>query len=156
MLLVRTPSDIFARFITHLGPPMKSLAYTLTEILRELPFGKGPEFQITINEHFRTSLTDALKLYSSARAQALQELYNSKDMGKDRGKSIEADFEEVAASCGHFSFSLQDFAEEMQIYLEILEELKEEVNKPNRRSWSWLKLWQGQKPKTLSSKFSIS
>lgn len=60
MPTVRTPSEIFGRFILHLGPSMKSLAYTLTQILEELPFSEGPKYRITINEHFRTSLTDAL------------------------------------------------------------------------------------------------
>lgn len=60
MPTVRTPSEIFSRFITHLGPSMKSLAYTLSQILEELPFGEGPHYAITINEHFKTSLTDAL------------------------------------------------------------------------------------------------
>jgi hypothetical protein len=60
MPTVRTPSEIFSRFITHLGPSMKSLAYTLSQILEELPFGDGPHYAITINEHFKTSLTDAL------------------------------------------------------------------------------------------------
>jgi len=55
---------------------------------------------------------------------------------------VEADFEEVAASCGYFSFSLQDFAEEMEIYLETLDELKQEIDEsPRRRSWTWLKFW---------------
>jgi hypothetical protein len=57
---VRTPADIFSRFITHLGPSMKSLAYSLSRILEELPFGQGPDYAIAINEHFKTSLTDAL------------------------------------------------------------------------------------------------
>lgn len=57
---VRTPAEIFTRFITHLGPSMKSLAYTLTKILDELPFGPGPDYSIAINENFQTSLTDAL------------------------------------------------------------------------------------------------
>jgi hypothetical protein len=57
---VRTPADIFSRFIMHLGPSMKSLAYSLSEILQELPFGQGPTYEIAINEHFKTSLTDAL------------------------------------------------------------------------------------------------
>jgi hypothetical protein len=48
-------------------------------------------------------------LYSSARAEALKELYKSKDLDKTRPENVEADFEEVAASCGHFSFSLYDF-----------------------------------------------
>jgi hypothetical protein len=56
----RTPADIFSRFISHLGPSMKSLAYTLSQILNELPFGPGPDYSININEHFRTSLSDAL------------------------------------------------------------------------------------------------
>jgi hypothetical protein len=56
----RTPSEIFSRFILLLGPSMKSLAYTLGKILDELPFGPAPDYSITINEHFKASLTDAL------------------------------------------------------------------------------------------------
>jgi hypothetical protein len=144
MSTVRTPPEIFAKFITHLGPSMKSLAYTLSKILEELPFSQGPEFKIAINGNFTLSLADALKLYSDARANALEELYKSKELWKDRMESIEADLEEVAASCGHFSFSLQDFAQEMQVYLEVLEDLKTEIEKPNRRTWSWLKFWKGR------------
>jgi hypothetical protein len=57
---VRTPTEIFSRFILHLGPSMKSLAYTLSQILQELPFGDGPEYCIKINDNFKSSLTDAL------------------------------------------------------------------------------------------------
>lgn len=60
MPTAKTPGEIFSRFITHLGPSMKSLAYTLSEVLNELPFGPAPNYVITINEHFRTSLEDAL------------------------------------------------------------------------------------------------
>jgi hypothetical protein len=60
MPTVRTPSEIFSRFMLHLGPSMKSLAYTLSQILKELPFSDGPEYAITINEHFKSSLTDAM------------------------------------------------------------------------------------------------
>jgi hypothetical protein len=56
----RTPAEIFSRFILHLGPSMKSLAYTLSQILQELPFGDGPEYRIKINDHFKSSLTDAV------------------------------------------------------------------------------------------------
>lgn len=120
---------------------MKSLAYTLSQILDELPFGEGPKFEITINENFRDSLTDSLSLYASARTEALQALYKAKELIPDRPASDEADFEEVAASCGYFSFSLQDFAEEMQIFLETLDDLKSESESRNNRSWNWLKFW---------------
>lgn len=138
---LRTPEDIFNRFIMHLGPSMKSLAWTLVQILRDLPFGEGPQYKVALHEHFKASLTDALKLYTDARQQALEELYRSKDLSVEHSMSVEADFEEVAASCGHFSFNLQDFAEEMQTYLMTLEELKDEEEKPLIRTWSWLGGW---------------
>ena len=89
------------------------------------------------------------QLYSVARSDALKQLYKTKDLDKDRPESIEADFEEVAASCGHFSFSLQTFASEMQVYLSILEELKEVVETPNQRSWKWMKSWKRSKPQKI-------
>lgn len=85
------------------------------------------------------------KLYSSARSEALNELYKSKELDRDRPESIEADFEEVAASCGHFSFSLLSFAGEMQTYLSILEDLKEEIETSKHRSWKWLLFWRSSK-----------
>lgn len=60
MRQAKTPAEIFARFITHLGPSMKSLVYTLSETLNELPFGRGPKYEILINEHFMSSLQQAL------------------------------------------------------------------------------------------------
>lgn len=76
-------------------------------------------------------------------------LYRSKDLNKARPMELEADFEEVAASCGHFSFSLQDFANEMEEYLDILKELKIEMNeRPNGRTWKWLKFWQRARSST--------
>ena len=69
--------------------------------------------------------------------------YRAKD--PEREKSVEADFEEVAASCGHYSFCLQDFAEGIQKYLEVLEELKVELQEPQRKSWNWLKFWSREK-----------
>ena len=90
------------------------------------------------------------ELYSDARGNALEELYKSKELDRSRPESIEADFEEVAASCGHFSFSLQDFAHEMQNYLVILEDLKAVMENPPQRSWSWARFWR----KNASQSFS--
>jgi hypothetical protein len=48
-----------------------------------------------------------------------------------------ADIEEVSACCGHFSFSLLDFAEDVLTYLSALDELKEEMEAP-KRTWRWM------------------
>ncbi|KAF1836339.1 hypothetical protein BDW02DRAFT_567082 [Decorospora gaudefroyi] len=138
-----TPADMFSVFIANLGPPMKSLAYTLREVLSELPFGPGPEYHMAINVHFRHSLVDAKALFANARQEALSAVYENKIPTRTSSAAIAADFEEVAASCGYFSSSLQDFAEDMVVFLDILEELKANVNRyPRRRTYHWLKFWQ--------------
>ncbi|CAN8106171.1 unnamed protein product [Discula destructiva] len=136
----RSPSDIFELFIALLGPSMKSLAFTLSELLRDPPFGEAPNYDITINDSFRRSLLDALALYNENRAKALQELYKHIEFGVSRSDKIKADFEEVAAACGHFSFSLQSFGEEMSKYLDVLDDLKY-ASEHKKRSWQFLALW---------------
>ncbi|EHK16505.1 uncharacterized protein TRIVIDRAFT_214431 [Trichoderma virens Gv29-8] len=142
--IFRVPSDIFALFLALLGPSMKSLAFTLSETLKENPFGKNPEDQVAVNEHLRDSLRDALNLYNNARGKALRELYRSIELGRSRTEDIQADIEEVAAACGHFSFSLQAVADEMDAYLDVLESLQHSI-KHSDRSWKWIKFWRNWK-----------
>lgn len=136
----RSPSDIFELFIALLGPSMKSLAFTLSGVLRDPPFGKAPNYEITVNDNFRQSLVDALSLFNDNRAKALEELYKNIEFGRSRSEKIKADFEEVAAACGHFSFSLQSFGEEMSKYLDVLDDLKY-ATENKQRSWRFLALW---------------
>ena len=53
---------------------------------------------------------------------------------------VVADIEEVSACCGHFSFSLLDFAEGMLAFLDRLEELRDAVE-IEQRTWHWLNPW---------------
>lgn len=125
----------------------------MRQILDELPYGQGGSRCITVNARFRSSLAEASKLYTNAREDALAFLYRNKDLNKARPVELEADFEEVAASCGHFSFSLKDFAKDMEEYLNILEELKIEMDeRPNGRTWEWLKFWRRGRSITTTTK----
>ena len=147
---LKTPAEIFSLFIVHLGPCMDSLAFTLKEILDELPYGPAPKHEVKVNPKFRTSLRQALDLYISARDEALKVVYNQKDMDRTRPVAVQADWEEAAASCGHFSFCLLEVAEQVTDYLIILDELHLEVEEqpPGSRSWNWLKLWKSPKERS--------
>ncbi|KAI1380914.1 Fusaric acid resistance protein-like-domain-containing protein [Hypoxylon crocopeplum] len=154
---LRTPSDIFELFIARLGPSMKSLVHTMAEMLKEPPFG-NPGSPVRINGHFKQSLGDAISLYNQARGNALEEIYKTIELGRTRSESVQADFEEVAAACGHFSFSLLSFADEMQIYLDTVDDLRD-VTEQNKRTWKWLLFWRhikfpsrtkGEDPEQLS------
>jgi hypothetical protein len=107
---------------------------------------------MAINEHFRHSLIDAKALFTNARREALSIVYKNRMPTKT---GYAADYEEVAASCGYFSSSLEDFAEDMVIFLDILEELKANFNQyPRQRSWQWLKFWQaGRERKHAGDEF---
>ena len=97
---------------------------------------------MAINEHFRHSLIDATALFVNARKEALATVYQNKMTTKTGSIEVAADFEEVAASCGYFTSSLQDFAEDMVTFLDALEQLKDNAKRyPRKRSWTWLKFW---------------
>jgi hypothetical protein len=111
-------------------------------VLNELPFGPGPQYEITFNENFHRNLEVAKDLFISARRDALEVLYTQRISAKTRPLDVDAAYEEVAASCGHFSSCLEDFADDTIAYLNILQELKSTLHGPSRkRSWSWMKFW---------------
>lgn len=140
--LFRTPSQIFDVFMDHLGPSMRSLAFTLKEILDDLPFDPGQNYAITVNPRFKISLERAMDLYKGARRDALNVIYEQ-NMDRQRPMEVQADWEEAAACCGHFSTSLIDVAENVQDYLVILDEMQLELEEHKApRSWSFLKFWQ--------------
>ena len=118
----------------------------MKQILDELPYGPGPEYCIAPNTQLRASLVEAIALYAKSREEALALLYKNKELNQARPVEVEADYEEVAASCGHFSFSLQYFANEMKAYLDILDDLKLEIDeRPGGKTWGWLKIWRSNR-----------
>jgi hypothetical protein len=118
----------------------------LKEIFKEIPFGPAPNYKVSVNGRLRVSLDRALELYKDSRQKTLASLYQQKETMHMKTHEAEADLEEVSASCGHFSFSLLEFGEQLQEMLAILDELQLEVEeRPHGRSWSWLKIWQWPK-----------
>ncbi|KZZ97175.1 hypothetical protein AAP_00818 [Ascosphaera apis ARSEF 7405] len=111
---LQTPEDIFNLFIEHLGPAMKSLVQTFREILSDLPFGPPPDYNVVFQPGFHARLDNALRMFRRSRSEALRMIYSHKEIGAARCTELEADYEEVAASCGHFSFSLQEFGEQLR------------------------------------------
>lgn len=81
-------------------------------------------------------------MFGQARKVALETVYHSKESTAAKSEAVAADFEEVAASCGHFSSSLQDLAENVVTYLDAVRDLEQETkNGPWNLSWTWLYFW---------------
>lgn len=114
----------------------------MSQTFKEIPFGPAPHYRVIINSRLGVSLSRAIDLYRESRQNALTSIYRQKDVLNIRDVETEADLEEVSASCGHFSFSLLEFSEQLSELLAILDELQlESEERPNGRSWSWLKFW---------------
>lgn len=81
-------------------------------------------------------------MYKAARIEALGSIYRERDSVQITSAAVEADLEEVSASCGHFSFSLMEIGEQLKDLLAILDDLQlESEERPTGRSWNWLKFW---------------
>ncbi|RFU78342.1 60s ribosomal l19 [Trichoderma arundinaceum] len=155
-----TPTSLFRLFVDLMDPSMEALTQSLTLILREPPLGATTNYEVTISDELRQQLTEALGQYNVARADALQQVYHMIEREKSTSRRVQAGLEEVAAACGHFSFSLQTFGEEMQKYLDVLDDLKY-VSEHSKRSWRWVLWWRkedatGQGRKMSSLPFETS
>lgn len=138
---VCSPQDFFERFITSLRPPMAKLSTELCKKLREPCFGTNSCFETT--NHSQSDdhvLMDAVSDFNTARSRALQELYQHPALRDSSSLKLQADLEQVAAACGHFTFSLQSFAEGIHKHLDALDDLRYVVEH-GPRSWRWLCWW---------------
>lgn len=130
--------DIVRTFVYHLGPPMKSLAFTTRQTLKGMPFNE--QNKVNVHAQLFVNLDRALSLYDEAREAALKDMY-SHHLFAVRGIDEMADREEVAASVDYFSFSLQKFVCETQELMYCLKELEIYQVNQQRRSWHFLRIW---------------
>ncbi|KAF1737790.1 uncharacterized protein CRV24_003417 [Beauveria bassiana] len=140
---LRAAGQLFTNFASTIKHPMQNLSGILCQVLTQMPFSGAPDFNMQINEALRGELTKSLEIFNTARAEALQGFYQRIRQENDSGHP-QIVLEEVAAACGHFSYTLQTFGEEMKTYLDVLEDLKHSYDH-NQRSWRWLLWWRKSK-----------
>lgn len=132
-------SDFFDLFASSLRSPMVALTTELSGILRATHFDAGSGTS-SGDGHSSHALADALGAFNTARIASLQELYEHPALRGTGSQKVQAGLEQVAAACGHFTFSLQSFAEKMQTHLDILEDLRQ-IRARGKRSWLWMRWW---------------
>lgn len=132
--------DLFVAFADMIRPSMQGLTEFISQVLHEPVFGGPPDHESRFDQGCRQILAGKLNVFILARVAALQHVY---DLVAQRDSSHDGDhvaLEQIAASCGHFSFSLQSFGQEMAKYLDMLEGLQRATD-DSERSWEWLLWW---------------
>ncbi|KAK9447680.1 Fusaric acid resistance protein-like-domain-containing protein [Limtongia smithiae] len=130
--------ELFDIFVYYLGPPMKSLTFTVKSILEALPYDDNTG-EILINDQFAQSLNAAVELFSAARLKGLQEIY-SQDVFRSQAsrEELAIHLEKVASTCGQFARGLEDLAKEIRDILDILNEYDDYLVKGRPKSWWWI------------------
>ncbi|KAK7207451.1 Fusaric acid resistance protein-like-domain-containing protein [Myxozyma melibiosi] len=142
-------AEIFDIFVYYLGPPMKSLTFTVKSIMEALPFSDETN-ELQLNAKFAGSLEAALDLFSSARTKALREIYSQEVFTQADRETIAIHLEKVAATCGQFSHGLEDLAREVVEIIEIMTEYDDYVSKGRPKSWHWLMFWRANPTNVMS------
>ncbi|KAF7552990.1 hypothetical protein G7Z17_g3949 [Cylindrodendrum hubeiense] len=135
--------ELFEQFNNSISMSMSSLRQDICRIMHEPQFGRPPSYEVNIDEDLRRNLMDSLSTFNVARSDALQGLYDRIEQMNSSHESGRASSEEIAAACGHFTFSLQAFGEDVMQYLDVLDDL-EHVILHKRRSWRWLLWWKNE------------
>lgn len=135
-----SPVEFFQIFVTSIRDPTEALGDALCRALREPHFVQRTADETTNNDHFSHGLSDALSSFNVARSKALQELYEHPTLKDASSPNLQAELEQIAAACGHFTFSLQSLSEEVTKYLDLIDDLKY-AEQHGKRSWRWLWWW---------------
>ncbi|KAH7186064.1 Fusaric acid resistance protein-like-domain-containing protein [Fusarium flagelliforme] len=135
-----TARELFEHFNESIAMTMSTVRQNLCRILHEPQFGQPPHYEINVDEDLRRNLMDSLDTFDEARSDALHGLYERIENMASSDFTTRANLEEVAAACGHFTFSLQSFGEDVLQYLDVLDDLQYVVIHKSR-SWRWLIWW---------------
>ncbi|KAB8261888.1 Fusaric acid resistance protein-like-domain-containing protein [Aspergillus pseudonomiae] len=135
-------TELFDSFIDRLGPSVRSLTLTLTNICAEIPLGLSLDDRVALSPNSAAILSQAIDEYRAAQRDAFGLLYREKQDMPNGTLEKEACFKEVAAICAHFSYSLLKFGEQLGELLTILTDLEVATAGYHRKkSWSWIKFW---------------
>lgn len=150
-------TGLFSVFIVHLLPLIKSLCFTLKQVLAQVPFQDLLPFEPQlssqnqlpsqtlptdspfVNTHLQQALSDAIALYQVKHQHALATVY-AQQVFHDNGLhgADLAQQEKVAACCGNFSLLLGLYAAQLAQFCALAQQYPDACRTP--RSWSWIKI----------------
>lgn len=149
-------TQLFDLFVYYLAPSIKSLVFTIKEVLAEIPFESQTSTEsngwtpsrgdrtspFVALSNFQLALSKAIGLYEQKQVKLFERLY-AQDIFKPKHSSFQTNQEEVTACCGNFSSLLALFGTELIHFLELTEHF-EQVSRNSSRDWKWLKFWKSK------------
>lgn len=142
---------VFKQFTRSIGPFMTRYSSYLQKVMSELPFEKSTPYNISSHLEELSELERILLKYSRAREKHLYDLYKRDSFALDPDFESVVSKEAEAASCGNFSYILEEIGNELKEFMKRLEQYQKIVNKNKlnfKKSYAWIwKLRRGTKPR---------
>lgn len=145
--------QLFDLFVYHLAPSIKSLVFTVRDVLNSLPIGKFVAAELNDSRNYQNALDSAIKMYQKRQVLSFEHIYNQESFTQNANFDFKADQEEVAACCGNFATLLSQFAGELLQCLKLFDKHHETRITP--RSWSWIRLKRGKFTKDHTNDTSL-
>lgn len=131
---------LFKQFIKTIRSTMVDYSALVEHIMSELPFSKIEPYSIPqhYNRHF-LELKDALASYSKKREESLHLIYKQDNFVWDTDFESIANKEAEAASCGNFSYILEEIGNELIDFMRQLDDYQQASSREKyRRSFNWV------------------
>jgi hypothetical protein len=136
---VEKPEELIELFLYYLGPSTKSFVFTMKEILNDNLYDEKYIIKNIVRQYSK-SLSIAKGLFEKYQKRAIDNLYKQDIVVQSWGQDDKINQEEVAATCGNFSFSITQISTELEIFLSIMNSLLE-YNEDPTKSINFLKIW---------------
>ncbi|KAI3405358.2 hypothetical protein KGF56_001855 [Candida oxycetoniae] len=133
---VATSLQLFDLFVYHLSPSIKSLVFTIKDVLVRAPFNENGHREPD-TQTLKSALERAIAMYEKRQELSFEHIYNQESFNQNSDIQFKTDQEKVAACCGNFATLLSQFATELLKCVEIFERYEHAKGKP--RSWPWLR-----------------
>ncbi|KAI5961788.1 hypothetical protein CANMA_003765 [Candida margitis] len=145
--------QLFDLFVYHLAPSIKSLVFTVRDVLNSLPIGKYVAGDLNDSSNYQNALTSAIKMYQKRQDLSFEHIYNQESFTQNANFYFKADQEEVAACCGNFATLLSQFSSELLQCLKLFDKHQDAQSIP--RSWSWIRFKRGKFAKSPTNDTSL-
>lgn len=129
---------LFRKFILSIRPAMTEYFALMEDIMSKLPFNSDAPYQIIIQPQHVVELRNIIQRYSDARESCLFEIYKQDSFIHEKDFDSIANKEAEAASCGNFSYILEEIGNELMDYIKILEDYNYFCSEEHSRSYGWI------------------
>lgn len=131
-------TNLFIQFMSSIRSTMTEYVLLMEAIMNEMPFDLDKPHKILLHPQHAMELADAIERYSDVREKSLFEIYKQDSFINEPDFDVIANKEAEAASCGNFTYILEEVGNGLTEYIKILEDYQFASTEEHKWSFGWV------------------